>query len=158
LRTLKGASEKLAPFSRALSICLLEVADAISAKIETDEAGKILTLKKQRPKLLSDLSPDLRKAVEEVTVDRHGNWVPKLYSKTQANRGLRELLNLGAQERPTNDIARLTDAELIQQLSTQANQLGIKINLNYSFLDQQKPDDDEPVEGSAPVIDDNSST
>jgi hypothetical protein len=37
--------------------------------IETDEAGKMLTVKKQRPRLLSDLSPDLRKAIEHVQVD-----------------------------------------------------------------------------------------
>jgi hypothetical protein len=35
-------------------------------KAETDEAGKMLTVKKQRPRLLSDLPPDLRKAIEHV--------------------------------------------------------------------------------------------
>ncbi len=53
-------------------------------KLETDEAGKMLTVRKQRPKLLADLPPELRKAIEDVTVDRHGNFVPKLYSKAQA--------------------------------------------------------------------------
>jgi hypothetical protein len=33
-------------------------------KLETDEAGKMLTVKKQRPRLLSDLPPDLRKVIE----------------------------------------------------------------------------------------------
>ena len=32
-----------------------------------------------------------------------------------------------------NDVARLSDAELIAQLSDTAKELGIEINLNYSF-------------------------
>jgi hypothetical protein len=118
-------------------------------KLETDEAGKMLVVRKQRPKLLSDLPPDLRRAIEEVTVDRHGNYVPRLYSKVNANKGLRELLDIGRKEPEGNDIARLSDAELVAQLSEQANKLGVKIDLSYSFLEQQKPDD-EPVD-SEPV-------
>jgi len=117
-------------------------------KLETDEAGRMLTVRKQRPKLLSDLPPDLRKAVEEVIVDRHGNYVPRLYSKANANKGLRELLDIGRKEPEGNDIARLSDAELVAQLSEQANKLGVKIDLSYSFLEQQKPDD-EPQEGGS---------
>jgi hypothetical protein len=41
-----------------------------------------------------------------------------------------------------NDLARLSDAELIQQLADTAKQLGVEINLNYSFAQQQKPDDE----------------
>jgi hypothetical protein len=41
-----------------------------------------------------------------------------------------------------NDLARLSDAELLAQLSDTAKQLGVEINLNYSFLQQQKPDDE----------------
>jgi hypothetical protein len=37
-------------------------------KLETDKDGKMLTVRKQRPKLLSDLPPDLRKAIERVQV------------------------------------------------------------------------------------------
>jgi hypothetical protein len=42
-------------------------------KLETDAAGKMPTARKQRPKLLSDLPPDLRKAIEHVHVDARGN-------------------------------------------------------------------------------------
>jgi Terminase small subunit len=105
------------------------------SKAETDEAGKMLMLKKQRPKLLSDLPPDLRKAIEHIQVDARGNVVPQLYSKLQANAELRKMLNIGGQkERPGTDVSRLTDAELISQLAEQAKQLGIHIDLNYSFL------------------------
>ena len=52
---------------------------------ETDEPGHMLTLRKQRPRLLSDVRPDLRKAIEHVQVDARGNVVPQLYSKLQAN-------------------------------------------------------------------------
>ncbi|MFZ2079347.1 MAG: hypothetical protein WAV38_22400 [Xanthobacteraceae bacterium] len=104
-------------------------------KAETDEAGKTLTVKKERPRLLSDLSPDLCKVIEDVDVDAKGNVIPRLYSKLQANRELRQMLNIGGQkERPETDVSRLSDAELIQQLADQAKELGIEIDLNYSFL------------------------
>jgi hypothetical protein len=32
-----------------------------------------------------------------------------------------------------SDLTRLSDAELIQQLADRANELGIEIDLNYSF-------------------------
>jgi hypothetical protein len=112
-------------------------------KLATDQDGRMLTVRKQRAKLINDLPPEARKLMEDVTIDRNGNVIPKLYSKAQANRGLRELLNLGrTEDRPENDVSRLSDAELIQQLSEQANQLGVKIDLSYSFLEKQKPDDE----------------
>jgi hypothetical protein len=104
-------------------------------KLETDGGGKMLAVRKQRPRLLSDLPPELRKAIEHVQVDARGNVVPQLYSKAQANKGLRELLNIGRQEQQAdaNAINQLSDAELIAQLSDMAKQLGVDINLNYSF-------------------------
>jgi hypothetical protein len=103
----------------------------------------MLTVRKQRPKLLSELSPDLRKAIEHVQVDARGNVVPQLYSKAQANAELRKMLNIGrTEDRPETDVSRLSDAELIQQLADQAKQLGVNIDLSYSFLQQQKPDDE----------------
>jgi hypothetical protein len=112
-------------------------------KLETDADGKMLTVGKQRPKLLSDLPPEFRKLIEDVSVDRNGNVIPKLYSRLQANSELRRMLNIGrTEDRPETDVSRLSDAELIQQLADQAKQLGIEINLNYSFLQQQKPDDE----------------
>lgn len=103
-------------------------------KAETDEAGKMLTVRKQRPKLLSDLPPDLRKAIEHVQVDAKGNVVPQLYSKLQANAELRKMLNIGGQKDTAADVSRLSDAELIQQLADQAKELGIEIDLKYNFL------------------------
>jgi hypothetical protein len=112
-------------------------------KLETDKEGKMLTVRKQQAKLINDLPPEFRKLIEDVTVDRNGNVIPKLYSKSQANAELRKMLNIGrTEDRPENDVSRLSDAELVQQLSDQAKQLGVEINLNYSFLQQQKPDDE----------------
>jgi hypothetical protein len=103
-------------------------------KAETDETGNMLTVRNQRPRLLSDLSPDLCKVIEDVDVDAKGNVIPRLYSKLQANRELRQMLNIGGQkERPETDVSRLSDAELIQQLADQAKELGIEIDLNYRF-------------------------
>jgi hypothetical protein len=113
--------------------------------LATDAAGKMLTVRKQRPKLLSDLPPDLRRAIEHVQVDARGNVVPQLYSKAQANAELRKMLDIGRKEPEVSDVSRLSDAELVQQLADQANQLGVKIDLNYSFL-RPKPDD-EPQDG-----------
>jgi hypothetical protein len=45
--------------------------------IETDQAGKMLTVKKQRPRLLSDLPPDLRKLIEHIQIDSKGNMTPQ---------------------------------------------------------------------------------
>jgi hypothetical protein len=84
--------------------------------LKTDQDGKMLTVRKQRAKLINDLPPEFRKLIEDVTVDRNGNVIPKLYSKAQANRDLREMLNIGARkEQEVDDVSRL------------AKQLGIKI-------------------------------
>ena len=97
----------------------------------------MLTIRKQRAKLINDLPPEFRKLIEDVTVDRNGNVIPKLYSKAQANRDLREMLNIGGQkEQEADDVTKLSDAELIQQLADTAKELGIKIDLNYSFAQQ----------------------
>jgi hypothetical protein len=108
-------------------------------KLETDQESKMLTVRKQRAKLINDLPPESRKLIEDVTVDRHGNFVPKLYSKAQANSELRKLLNIGSKEPEQTDISRLSDAELIQQLADQAKKLGIEIDLNYSFVQPKEP-------------------
>ena len=106
-------------------------------KAETDEAGNMLTVKKERARLISDLAPDLRKAIEHIQVDARGNVVPQLYSKPQANAELRKMLNIGGQkDRPETDVSRLSDAELIQQLTDQAKQLGIEIDLSYRFAEK----------------------
>jgi hypothetical protein len=109
-------------------------------KLETDEAGKMLTVRKQRPRFLSDLPPDLRKVIEHVQVDARGNVVPQLYSKLQANAELRKMLNIGRNDE-RNDVSRLSDAELIAQLSDTAKELGIEINLNYSFAQPKEPEE-----------------
>ena len=105
--------------------------------VETDETGKMITVRKQRAKLLSDLPDEIAKLIENVEIDAKGNVIPKLMSKLQANRELRQMLNIGGQkDRPETDVSRLSDAELIQQLADQAKELGIEINLNYSFVQQ----------------------
>jgi hypothetical protein len=56
-------------------------------KLETDQEGKMLTVRKQRAKLINDLPQEFRKLIEDVPVDRNGNVIPKLYSKAQAKSG-----------------------------------------------------------------------
>jgi hypothetical protein len=90
------------------------------------------TAKIVRPKLLTDLPPDLAKLIEDVQVDNRGRLIPRLYSKERANKELRAMLNLSAKSEAP-DVTKLSDAELIQRLADQAKELGIEIDLNYSF-------------------------
>jgi hypothetical protein len=102
--------------------------------LETDQDGKMLTVRKQRPKLINDLPLEARKLIEDVTVDRNGNVIPKLYSRLQANAELRKMHNIGrTDDRAETDVSRLSDVELIQQLAEQAKALGVDIHLDYDF-------------------------
>ena len=94
------------------------------------------------PRPLTELDPESAKLIEDVTVDSKGKLIPKLYSKTWANAELRKMLNIGGQkEREQTDVSRLSDAELIQRLADQAKELGIEIDLNYSFAQPKKSDE-----------------
>jgi hypothetical protein len=88
-----------------------------------------------RPRSLVTLPRELAALIEEVRVDNRGRLVPKLYSKTWANKELRNFLVL---DKPPaqRDVSQLSDAELIAQLADQARQLGITIDLNYRFAQQ----------------------
>jgi hypothetical protein len=86
--------------------------------IETDEKGAVLLETRERPRLLTDTA----KLIEDITIDSKGRAIPKLYSKLQANKELRAMLNIRAKEAP-RDITQLSDAELIQQLADQAKEL-----------------------------------
>jgi hypothetical protein len=100
---------------------------------DTDIDGKTI----EQPKRLSDLPPEIRKNIEKITIDGRGRTVPQLYSKLAASQELRKMLNIGGQkDRPETDVSRLSDAELIQQLADQAKQLGVEIDLSYSFAQQ----------------------
>jgi hypothetical protein len=122
-------------------------------KLATDLDGRMVTVRRQRPKLINDLPLEARKVIEDVVVDKNGNFVPRLYSKSEANRELRKFHNIGSQtDRPESDVSRLSDAELIQQLADQAKELGIEIDLNYSFA-KPVPAASEPTEVNE-VIDD----
>jgi hypothetical protein len=50
-----------------------------------DRNGALLTETRVRPKLLTGLSPDLAKLIEDVQVDNRGRLIPRLYSKERAN-------------------------------------------------------------------------
>ena len=75
-----------------------------------------------------------------MTVDSKGRLIPKLYSKLQTNKELRQMLNIGAKQ-SAPDVTQLSDAELIAQLAQQAKELGVEIDLNYSFAQPKKTDE-----------------
>jgi Terminase small subunit len=91
----------------------------------------------ERPKRLSDLPPEISKNIEKIAISANGRLVPQLYSKLAASQELRKMLNIGGQkDRPETDGSRLSDAELVRQLADQAKQLGVEIDLSYSFAQQ----------------------
>jgi hypothetical protein len=113
---------------------LLESATDKKGNEIIDEGGSPKCRKRERPRLLTDLPPDLAALIEDVTIDSRGRAIPKLYSKLQAREELRAMLNIGRPEERATDLSRLSDAKLVAQLADQAKQLGIEIDLNYRFL------------------------
>jgi hypothetical protein len=103
-------------------------------------AGALLTETRVRPKLLTDLPPDLAKLIEDVQVDNRGRLIPRLYSKERANKELRNMLNFSARSEAP-DVTKLSDAELIETLARQARELGVSIDLSYDFAPPKKTDE-----------------
>jgi Terminase small subunit len=111
---------------------------AIGDYFETLEVdGKTI----ERPKRLSDLPREIQQNIEKISISASGRLIPQLYSKLAASQELRKMLEIGRTS-DENSVRRLSDAELVAQLTDQAKQLGVEINLNYAFLQQQKPDDE----------------
>lgn len=122
---------------------------------KTEKIGDTVTsYKANRPKLLEDIPPEIRRNIEKINIDGRGRIVPQMYSKLAASQELRKMLEIGKLDE-RSDIQRLSDADLIAQLADQANQLGIKVDLNYSFAQRsesdpapEEPPDGYPIEGS----------
>jgi len=95
---------------------------------------------RERPRRLTELAPETAKLIEDVTVDRRGRLIPRLYSKMAASKELRNMLNLSARA-DAADVTRLSDQELLQTLAQQARELGIEIDLNYTFAQPKKADE-----------------
>jgi hypothetical protein len=69
------------------------------------------TERRVRPKLLTDLPPDLATLIEDVQVDNRGRLIPRLYSKERANKELRNLLNLSAKSEAP-DVTKLIENQI----------------------------------------------
>ena len=50
------------------------------------------------------------------------------------------MLNISAKQ-SAPDVTQLSDSELLAQLAQQAKELGIEIDLNYSFAEPKKTDE-----------------
>jgi hypothetical protein len=99
--------------------------------------GKVI----ERPKRLADLPAEIRKNIEKIAIDSRGRAVPQLYSKLQASQELRRMLQIGHGDEQ-QQIYRMSDADLLAQTADLAKQLGIDINLNYSFAQQSSAKED----------------
>src|SRR6516165_1877627 len=106
------------------------------------------------PRPLTELDPETAKLIEEVRPDARGRLIPRLYSKAWANAELRKMHNLSAKSEAP-DVTKLSDAELVAQLAEQAKQLGVTIDLSYSFA-QQPPAAKTDGQDISQVIDDKS--
>jgi len=100
-----------------------------------DAEGKPIMVKRQVPRLLSELSEDAQRVIETCSVDGNGRVVPKLYSKMQANQELRKLLGIGilTADDDADDPSRLSDEALIARLAELSRMLGIDIDLSCNF-------------------------
>jgi hypothetical protein len=98
-----------------------------------DEDGNPITKKVQRPKPLGEMPEDVQRAIESFSINEAGIVVPKPYSKMQANMELRKFYGFGVGTRDDDGMPRLSDAELVAQLTAQARELGIQIDLSYRF-------------------------
>lgn len=103
-----------------------------------DENGIPLKKTIQRAKMLSELPPDVQRIVETCEIDKQGRVVPKPYSKMTANQELRKLLNIGVVSREDGEFGRMSDAELIAELSRQAKELGVEIDLSYRIAGEKR--------------------
>jgi hypothetical protein len=60
---------------------LFEVAERAKTNkdgnIETDENGRMLTVREERPRLISDLAPEVAQLIEDVTIDSKGRLIPR---------------------------------------------------------------------------------
>ena len=75
------------------------------------------------------------------TTDSKGRFVPKLYSKAEASKELRAMLNIGKPS-AERDITQLSNEELIASLAQQAKELGVQIDLSYDFGPPKKTDEE----------------
>jgi len=127
-----------------------EIATDKQGNIEVDENNAPKLRTRERPRLLTDLPSELAALIEDVQVDSKGRVIPKLYNKLQANRELRAMLDIG-KPMEASDVTRLSDQELIAQLAQTAAELGVKVDLNFRFAQQQKePDKQTPPTTEGP--------
>ena len=109
-----------------------EVTDK-NGNIETDEKGAVLRQACERPKLLADLSPETAKLIEDVSVDSRGRLIPKLYSKLKHAQYQRQ----GSTARCQPIIRCRADLHA----RAASRELGISIDLNYTFHQPKKADE-----------------
>jgi hypothetical protein len=56
------------------------------------------TERKERPRLISDLAPDIAKLIDDVTADSKGRLIPRFYSKLQASKERRVRCSISADQ------------------------------------------------------------
>ncbi len=108
----------------------------------------------EKPKRLSDMSPEIRRNIEKITIDAKGRIFPQLHNSLVASKELRAMLNIGKSSEQLG--SSMSDAELVAQLADQAKQLGVEIDLNFRFAQHQgEAPHDADTDGVSPQVIDN---
>jgi hypothetical protein len=98
------------------------------------EADPVTMFDASGVKDLENMPAEVRQAIEAISVDKKGRLAAaKFYSKLQANAELRKMLGLDKPAPQQSELDRLSDADLINELAKQANELGVQIDLSYKF-------------------------
>jgi len=78
--------------------------------LKTGENGVIRTERKERPRLISELLPDIAKLIEDVTADSKGAFDTKTLQQVAGEQGAAG--DAQYRQAVASDVTRLSDAEL----------------------------------------------
>lgn len=104
-----------------------------------DKDGAPMTYPQEVIRSFDELSPEQRRLIESLKYTEKGRPILSVYSKMQANIELRKMNAIGASARDDGDdqYGRLSEADLITELTRQARELGIDVDLTYRFRGEQ---------------------
>lgn len=112
--------------------------DADGEPIIDENTGEAVMERHQRLRFMAELPEDVRRTVQSIKYTESGRPQVERYSAMQANQELRKLLGIGAStDRDGNEFERMSDRELIGELSRQAQELGVNVTLSYQMGDDR---------------------
>jgi hypothetical protein len=98
-----------------------------NGKIVRDADGNVVMTRKQVPKPLDKLSPELLAVIDSVSIDPKGATI-KTVSRMAANQALRQLLGISPVAGATGEIADMNTADIVQELQS----LGVNVQIGVA--------------------------